>query len=84
MMIDSATGMSPGIRLAHPHRPATASHSATSSGNLFGPASGERRIEGGWRQTRRLPYWLVAASAALLLGGVVIARKHSTNNKPHN
>lgn len=61
-----------------------APHSATSSGNLFRPASGERRIEGGWRQTRRTSYWLVAASAALLLGGVVIARKHSTNNKPHN
>lgn len=45
MMIDSATGMSPGIRLAHPHRPATASHSATSSGYLFRPASGERRVE---------------------------------------
>ncbi|WP_460136272.1 hypothetical protein [Pseudomonas sp. S1_E04] len=29
-------------------------------------------------------YWLVAASAALLLGGVFIARRHSTNNKPHN
>jgi NAD(P)-dependent dehydrogenase (short-subunit alcohol dehydrogenase family) len=61
-----------------------APHSTTSSGNLFRPASGERRIEGGWRQTRRTPYWLVAASAALLLGGVVIAYKHSTNNKPHN
>ncbi|WP_368040832.1 alcohol dehydrogenase catalytic domain-containing protein [Pseudomonas koreensis] len=61
-----------------------APHSATSLGNLFGPASGKRRIEGGWRQTRRTPYWSVAASAALLLGGVVIARKHSTNNKPHN
>ena len=54
---------------------------ATSTGNLYTPASGERRVEGGWRQTRRTPYGMVAIGAALLVGGVVVARKYSARHK---
>ena len=54
---------------------------ATSTGNLYAPASGERRVEGGWRQTHRTPYGMVAIGAALLVGGVVVARKYSARHK---
>lgn len=47
--------------------------SASSSGNLFAPPSGERRVEGGWRQpARRLSPWALAG-AALLVGGCLLA-----------
>lgn len=46
---------------------------ASSSGNLFEPPSGERRIEGGWRPAKQRPSMLVAIGAILLLGGCVYA-----------
>jgi len=55
---------------------------STSPGNLFTPPTGQRRIEGGWRKdSRPARYLLVAAGAALLLGGVAIARNHQSNGK---
>jgi len=47
--------------------------SASSSGNLFAPPSGERRVEGGWRKPARRPTPLLVAGAALLLGGCLVA-----------
>nr|WP_314561921.1 SDR family oxidoreductase [uncultured Pseudomonas sp.] len=52
----------------------------TSSGNLFTPSTGQRRVEGGWRQNSKpAPYLLVAVGAALLLGGVAVARRYQSN-----
>ncbi|MNY44490.1 short chain dehydrogenase [compost metagenome] len=45
----------------------------SSSGNLFAPPIGDRRIEGGWRTTGYRPSILVAAGVALLFGGCVYA-----------
>jgi hypothetical protein len=46
--------------------------SASSSGNLFAPPSGARRVEGGWREPgRRPPAMLVAGAALLLVGGLL-------------
>lgn len=59
------------------------SRAATSSGNLFTPASGERRVEGGQRKPRHTSYWLAAAGAVLLLGGVAVARNLRSNNTRH-
>lgn len=54
----------------------------TSSGNLFTPATGQRRVEGGWRHNNKpAPYLLVAVGAALLLGGVAIARSYQSPEK---
>ena len=47
--------------------------SDTSSGNLFAPPSGQRRVEGGWRKPARRPTPLLMAGAALLLGGCLVA-----------
>lgn len=47
--------------------------SASSSGNLFTPPSGERRIEGGWRAAKHRPSLLVVVSATLLVGGCLYA-----------
>ena len=47
--------------------------SDTSSGNLFAPPSGQRRVEGGWRKPARRPTPLLVAGAALLLGGCLVA-----------
>ncbi|MFL6611902.1 MAG: SDR family oxidoreductase [Pseudomonas sp.] len=47
--------------------------SDTSSGNLFAPPSGQRRVEGGWRKLARRPTPLLVAGAALLLGGCLVA-----------
>jgi len=44
----------------------------TSTGNLFTPPSGERRVEGGWRQPTR-PSPLLVAGAAVLVGGCLLA-----------
>ncbi|VVQ13610.1 3-phenylpropionate-dihydrodiol/cinnamic acid-dihydrodiol dehydrogenase [Pseudomonas fluorescens] len=48
--------------------------SESSSGNLFTPPSGNRRVEGGWRATGHRPSVLMAAGAALLLGGCLYMR----------
>lgn len=54
----------------------------TSSGNLFSTCAGQRRVEGGWRQANRpAPFLLIAVGAALLLGGVAIARTYQSTNK---
>lgn len=47
--------------------------SESSSGNLFAPPSGDRCIEGGWRAAKHRPSILIAAGAALLLGGCLYA-----------
>ena len=47
--------------------------SATSPGNLFAPPNAERRIIGGWRATQHRPSLMLAAGAALLFGGCLIA-----------
>lgn len=49
------------------------SPAATSSGNLFQPPSGERRIIGGWREHSLRPSLMLGAGAVLLLGGCLIA-----------
>ncbi|MBC3362737.1 SDR family oxidoreductase [Pseudomonas sp. SWRI154] len=46
---------------------------ASSTGNLFAPPSGQRRIEGGWRKPARRPTPLLVAGAALLIGGCLVA-----------
>ena len=57
--------------------------SESSSGNLFAPPSGDRRIYGGWRSAKYRPSLLVAVGATLLLGGCLYAlnrhgrREHS-------
>jgi NAD(P)-dependent dehydrogenase (short-subunit alcohol dehydrogenase family) len=56
-------------RLALNRSPALAS----SSGNLFNPPSGPRKVEGGWRKPARRPAPLLVAGAALLLGGCLVA-----------
>ncbi|VVO44857.1 SDR family oxidoreductase [Pseudomonas fluorescens] len=56
-------------RLGVEHGP----QSESSSGNLFAPPSGDRRIEGGWRAAKHRPSILVAAGVALLFGGCVYA-----------
>jgi short-subunit dehydrogenase len=56
-------------RLGVEHSP----QSPSSSGNLFTPPRGDRRIEGGWRAARHSPSLLVAVSAALLVGGCLYA-----------
>lgn len=48
----------------------------TSSGNLFAPPSGERRVDGGWRQPTR-PSPLLVAGAAMLVGGCLLAINRS-------
>ncbi|MHA6492862.1 SDR family oxidoreductase [Pseudomonas borbori] len=53
--------------------------SASSSGNLFAPASGERRIDGGWRKPQRAGALVAAGVAAAVLIGVGVAyARHST------
>ena len=47
--------------------------SESSSGNLFTPPSGDRRVEGGWRAAKHRPSIPVAVGAALLLGGCLYA-----------
>lgn len=47
--------------------------SALSSGNLFAPPSGHRRVEGGWRAARQSPILLLAVGATLLIGGALFA-----------
>jgi short-subunit dehydrogenase len=47
--------------------------SDASSGNLFAPPSGQRRVEGGWRKPARRSAPLLVAGAALLLGGCLVA-----------
>jgi NAD(P)-dependent dehydrogenase (short-subunit alcohol dehydrogenase family) len=47
--------------------------SASSSGNLFAPPSGQRRVEGGWRAARQRPSLLLAVGATLLIGGALFA-----------
>jgi NAD(P)-dependent dehydrogenase (short-subunit alcohol dehydrogenase family) len=47
--------------------------SASSSGNLFAPPSGQRRVEGGWRAARQRPSLLFAVGATLLIGGALFA-----------
>ncbi|MES2819944.1 MAG: SDR family oxidoreductase [Pseudomonadota bacterium] len=49
---------------------------ATSSGNLFHPPVGERRIDGGWRRSRPSP-WLLAGTAAAVGLGWWLLRPHS-------
>ncbi|WP_434701964.1 SDR family oxidoreductase [Pseudomonas sp. D1-36] len=46
---------------------------ASSSGNLFAPPSGQRRVEGGWRKPTRRSAPLLVAGAALLIGGCLVA-----------
>lgn len=90
-MIAPATGMNPGeryaiesverapqlsgwlTRFALKRSPA----SQTSSGNLFAPPDGERRVEGGWRKPAPKPSVLLVASAALLVGGCLLAINRS-------
>ena len=48
---------------------------APSTGNLFNPPSGERRVMGGWRAPAQRRSLMLAAGAALLLGGCLIAAK---------
>jgi short-subunit dehydrogenase len=47
--------------------------SAPSSGNLFAPPSGTRRVEGGWREESAKPSTVVALASTLLIGGCVYA-----------
>lgn len=48
----------------------------TSSGNLFHPPGGQRRIDGGWRREKPLPRpLLLAGGGALLLAGWWLARR---------
>lgn len=47
--------------------------SATSSGNLFEPPTGQRRVEGGWRNAESKPSLLVAVCASVLLAGCLYA-----------
>lgn len=49
--------------------------STTSSGNLFEPPTGQRRVEGGWRNSASSSSLLVAVGASLLLGGCLYALK---------
>lgn len=56
-------------RLGLQHSP----QAASSTGNLFSPSSDQRRVEGGWRSPSGRSPLLVAAGAALLLGGVLFA-----------
>ncbi|WP_420848546.1 hypothetical protein [Pseudomonas silesiensis] len=58
-------------RLGVEHGP----QSESSSGNLFAPPGGNRRIEGGWRTTGHRPSILVPAGVALLFGGCVYKLK---------
>ncbi|QXI18649.1 SDR family oxidoreductase [Pseudomonas hamedanensis] len=50
---------------------------ATSSGNLFNPPGGERRVEGGWRSAKAQASPLWVAGAALLVGGCLLALTRS-------
>jgi NAD(P)-dependent dehydrogenase (short-subunit alcohol dehydrogenase family) len=56
-------------RLGLEHSPET----ATSSGNLFEPPTGQRGVEGGWRNTDHKPSLLIAVGASVLLGGCLYA-----------
>ncbi|WP_131108271.1 SDR family oxidoreductase [Pseudomonas sp. Sample_10] len=47
--------------------------SASSSGNLFMPPNGQRRVEGGWRAAKQRPSLLLAVGSTLLLGGALLA-----------
>ncbi|MBV4455723.1 short chain dehydrogenase [Pseudomonas azadiae] len=55
----------------------------TSSGSPFPKEHGEPRVDGGQGTTRHTPYWLIAAGAILLLGGLTVARNYRLNNKRH-
>ncbi|MCF4996337.1 SDR family oxidoreductase [Pseudomonas syringae] len=55
--------------------------SATSSGNLFAPPAGERRVEGGWRNAKHSPSLMVAVGTALLFGGVAYALSRQGSKK---
>nr|WP_314580228.1 SDR family oxidoreductase [uncultured Pseudomonas sp.] len=46
---------------------------APSSGNLFAPPSGTRRVEGGWREDSAKPSVVVALASTLLIGGCAYA-----------
>jgi len=47
--------------------------SAPSSGNLFAPPSGTRRVEGEWREESAKPSTVVALASTLLIGGCMYA-----------
>lgn len=48
----------------------------TSSGNLFHPPGGQRRIDGGWRSQKRVPRsMLLVGGGALVLLGLLLARR---------
>jgi NAD(P)-dependent dehydrogenase (short-subunit alcohol dehydrogenase family) len=56
-------------RLGLEHSP----QAQSSSGNLFVPSKGERRVEGGWRAAKHRPNLVVAIAGTLLLGGLLLA-----------
>jgi hypothetical protein len=48
-------------------------NSAISSGNLFELPTGQRRVEGGWRNAENKPSLLVAVCTSVLLAGYLYA-----------
>jgi short-subunit dehydrogenase len=67
------SGMLTGYALKHGKR------TASSSGNLFQPPTGERRIDGGWRAPSNKTAPLVLGSAAMLLIGWALLRSLKDN-----
>jgi hypothetical protein len=55
--------------------------SALSSGNLFAPPSGQRRVEDGWRAARQRPSLLLAVGGMLLIGGALFALNRQGRQK---
>lgn len=58
-----------------------ARHAPTSSGNLFHPPSGQRRIDGGWRSEQQQYTLLLAGTlAAAVVGCCLVRRRRNRHN----